>query len=142
MVLPDVHEHVAEEAPHLGAVAGVVDQGAFHEVGLVGLQDPLVQHDAVAHEDNNLQADTGDIHSFLFRKSYYLCELNCLVIRWSQECLANQNYNDFRQNCWFIKQLWAECRDIAKIGAILLKSANIMLQLNYHRLCNMCNLYL
>lgn len=60
LLLPDVHEHVAEEAPHLGAVAGVVDQGALHEVGLVGLQDPLVQHDAVAHEDDNLQADTRD----------------------------------------------------------------------------------
>lgn len=58
--LPDVHEHVAEEAPHLCTVAGVVDQGALHEVGLVGLQDPLVQHDAVAHEDDDLQADTGD----------------------------------------------------------------------------------
>lgn len=59
MLLPDVHEHVAEEAPHLSTVAGVVDQGALHEVGLVGLQDPLVQHDAVAHEDDNLQSDTG-----------------------------------------------------------------------------------
>lgn len=58
--LPDVHEHVAEEAPHLCAVAGMVDQGALHEVGLVGLQDPLVQHDSVAHEDDNLQADTRD----------------------------------------------------------------------------------
>lgn len=94
MFLPDVHEHVAEEAPHLCAVAGVVDQGALHEVGLVGLQDPLVQHDAVAHEDDNLQSDTGDrpwgwncktlkrhlghlvqIHSFLSR-------MNTLLFVW------------------------------------------------------------
>lgn len=40
--LPDVHEHVAEETPHLCTVAGVVDQGALHEVRLIGLQDPLV----------------------------------------------------------------------------------------------------
>lgn len=53
--LPDVHKHVAEEAPHLCAVAGVVHQGALHEVGLIRLQDPLVQHDAVAHEHDNLQ---------------------------------------------------------------------------------------
>lgn len=53
--LPDVHEHVAEEAPHLGAVAGVVDQGALHEVRLVRLQNPLVQHDAIAHEHNDLR---------------------------------------------------------------------------------------
>lgn len=78
-LLPDVHEHVAEEAPHLCAVAGVVDQGALHEVGLVGLQDPLVQHDAVAHEDNNLQSDVGDClvqtHSLLFR-------INTLLFAW------------------------------------------------------------
>lgn len=50
-----MHKHVAEEAPHLCAVAGVVHQGALHEVGLIRLQDPLVQHDAVAHEHDNLQ---------------------------------------------------------------------------------------
>lgn len=50
-----MHEHVAEEAPHLCTVAGVVDQGALHEVRLIGLQHPLVQHDAIAHEDDNLQ---------------------------------------------------------------------------------------
>lgn len=55
MALPDVHKHVTEEAPHLCAVAGVVHQGALHEVGLIRLQDPLVQHDAVAHEHDNLQ---------------------------------------------------------------------------------------
>lgn len=53
--VPNVHEHVAEEAPHLRAVAGVVDQGALHEVGLIGLQYPLVEHDAVAHKHNDLQ---------------------------------------------------------------------------------------
>lgn len=37
-----MHEHVAEEAPHLCAVAGVVHQGALHEVRLIGLQHPLV----------------------------------------------------------------------------------------------------
>lgn len=40
--VPNVHEHVAEEAPHLCAVAWMVDQGALHEVGLIGLQYPLV----------------------------------------------------------------------------------------------------
>lgn len=53
--VPDMHEHVAEEAPDLRPVAGVVDQGALHEVGLVRLQDPLVQHDAVTHEHDDLQ---------------------------------------------------------------------------------------
>lgn len=52
--VPDVHEHVAEEAPHLSTVARVVHQGALHEVGLVGLQHPLVEHDAVAHEHDDL----------------------------------------------------------------------------------------
>lgn len=33
----------------------MVHQGALHEVGLIRLQDPLVQHDAVAHEHDNLQ---------------------------------------------------------------------------------------
>lgn len=42
MNVPDVHEHVAEEAPHLCTVAGMVDQGALHEVRLIGLQHPLV----------------------------------------------------------------------------------------------------
>lgn len=37
-----MHEHVAEEAPHLCTVAGMIDQGAFHEVGLIGLQYPLI----------------------------------------------------------------------------------------------------
>lgn len=61
VALPDVHKHVAEEAPHLCAVAGVVHQGALHEVGLIRLQDPLVQHDAVAHEHDNLQrTQAGD----------------------------------------------------------------------------------
>lgn len=36
-------------------MAGVVDQGALHEVGLIGLQHPLVQHDPVAHEHYDLQ---------------------------------------------------------------------------------------
>lgn len=40
--VPNMHEHVAEEAPHLCTVAGVVDQGALHEVRLIGLQHPLV----------------------------------------------------------------------------------------------------
>lgn len=54
MCVPDVHEHVAEETPDLRPVAGMVDQGALHEVGLVGLQHPLVQHDPVAHEHDDL----------------------------------------------------------------------------------------
>lgn len=53
--VPDVHEHVAEETPDLRPVAGVIDQGALHEVGLVRLQHPLVQHDPVAHEHDDLQ---------------------------------------------------------------------------------------
>lgn len=53
-IVPNVHKHVAEEAPHLCTVARVVHQGALHEVRLIGLQYPLVQHDAVAHEHNNL----------------------------------------------------------------------------------------
>lgn len=50
-----MHEHVAEEAPHLRSMAGMVDQGALHEVGLIGLQHPLVQHDPIAHEHYDLQ---------------------------------------------------------------------------------------
>lgn len=41
-LVPNVHEHVAEEAPHLRSVAGMVDQRALHEVRLIGLQYPLV----------------------------------------------------------------------------------------------------
>lgn len=50
-----MHKHVAEEAPHLCAVAGMVDERALHKVGLVGLQNPLVEHDAVTHKHDNLQ---------------------------------------------------------------------------------------
>lgn len=53
-LLPYVHEHVAEEPPHLRPVTRVIDQGALHEVGLVGLQHPLIQHDTVAEEHNDL----------------------------------------------------------------------------------------
>lgn len=42
MNVPDMHEHVAEEAPHLCTVAGVIDQRALHEVRLIGLQHPLI----------------------------------------------------------------------------------------------------
>lgn len=52
---PDVHEHVAEETPDLCPVAGMVDQWALHEVRLIGLQHPLVQHDPVAHEHDDLR---------------------------------------------------------------------------------------
>lgn len=55
--LPNVHEHVAEETPHLEAVSGMVHQGALHEVWLVCLQYPLIQHDAVAHEHNDLTGE-------------------------------------------------------------------------------------
>lgn len=50
-----MHEHVAEEAPDLCSMTRVVDQRALHEVRLVGLQNPLVEHDAITHEHNNLQ---------------------------------------------------------------------------------------
>lgn len=50
-----MHEHVAEETPDLCSMTGVVDQRALHEVWLVRLQDPLVEHDAITHEHNNLQ---------------------------------------------------------------------------------------
>lgn len=53
--VPNVHEHVAEETPDLCSMTGVVDQRALHEVRLVCLQDPLVEHDAVTHEHNDLQ---------------------------------------------------------------------------------------
>lgn len=59
--LPNMHEHVAEEAPHLGTVARVVDQGALHEVRLVCLQNPLVQHDPITHEHNDLWRETNNI---------------------------------------------------------------------------------
>ena len=52
--LPHVHEHVGEEAPGACPVPGVVDQGALHVLGVVGLQHPLVQPGPVAEEHNDL----------------------------------------------------------------------------------------
>lgn len=53
-----MHEHVAKEAPDLVAVSGVVHQGALHEVWLVRLQHPLIQHDAITHEHDDLTGET------------------------------------------------------------------------------------
>lgn len=72
--LPNVHEHVAEETPHLEAVSGMVHQGALHEVWLVCLQYPLIQHDAVAHEHNDLTGEAthalGSYRVSSFRHSF------------------------------------------------------------------------
>lgn len=52
--LPHVHEHVGEEAPGACPVPGVVDEGALHVLGVVGLQHPLVQPGPVAEEHDDL----------------------------------------------------------------------------------------
>lgn len=54
LLQPHVHEHVGEEAPGPGAVAGVVYEGALHVLWVVGLQHPLVESGPIAQEHDDL----------------------------------------------------------------------------------------
>lgn len=92
MNLPNVHEHVAEEAPHLCTVAGMVDQRALHEVGLIGLQYPLVQHDAIAHEHDDLQQrHRDDTKPSVLADTTIPRSLCGLLVQKSGNCPAKQN---------------------------------------------------
>lgn len=53
--LPNMHEHVAEEPPDLRAVSGVIHQRTLHEIRLVGLQHPFIEHHTVTHEHYDLE---------------------------------------------------------------------------------------
>lgn len=53
--LPNMHEHVAEEPPDLCAVSGMIHQRTLHEIRLVGLQHPFIEHHAVTHEHYDLE---------------------------------------------------------------------------------------
>lgn len=52
--LPDMHEHVGEEAPGPSTVSWVIDQRALHVFGVVGLEHPLVEPCPVAQEHDDL----------------------------------------------------------------------------------------
>lgn len=94
--IPNMHEHVAEETPHLGSVAGMVNQWAFHEVRLICLQNPLVEHDAVTHEHNNLQHKRGG------KKSKRWCRKQKLLYCFF--CIPQLILSSCRDNCclWWL----------------------------------------
>lgn len=52
--LPNMHEHVGEEAPGASAVSWVIHQRALHVFRVVGLKHPLVETCPVAQEHDDL----------------------------------------------------------------------------------------
>lgn len=52
--LPNMHEHVGEEAPGASAVSRVIHQRALHVFRVVGLEHPLVETCPVAQEHDDL----------------------------------------------------------------------------------------
>lgn len=59
-----MHEHIAEEPPDLCAVSRMIHQRTLHEIWLVGLQHPFIEHHAVTHKHYDLkQTDTDTLNS-------------------------------------------------------------------------------
>lgn len=53
--LPNMHEHIAEEPPDLCSVSGMIHQRTLHEIWLVGLKHPFIEHHAVTHKHYDLK---------------------------------------------------------------------------------------
>ncbi len=53
--LPNMHEHIAEEPPDLCSVSGMIHQRTLHEIWLVRLQHPFIEHHAVRHKHYDLK---------------------------------------------------------------------------------------
>lgn len=77
-----MHEHVAEEPPDLCTVSGMIHQRTLHEIRLVGLQHPFIEHHAVTHKHYDLK-HTNSIdpvnNDKILKKSLHMCYIFSII---------------------------------------------------------------
>lgn len=115
-----MHEHVGEEAPGARAVPWVVDQGALHVLGVVGLQHPLVQPGPIAEEHDDLHQSPQPTSDILLRPPplSFLCPgVTHALCPGSEPYLVTQDITTSITHLFHARSEPPMCTDTSQLGS-------------------------